>query len=74
MLNTAPDIPEITGPPKGKTGNELEYKITTNDPDGDNVYYCINWGENTSDVCIGPILQVTKSQLHIFGEIRVLIQ
>ena len=42
-LNRPPELPIITGPVKGKTGEEYDYKISTIDPDGDEIYYWIEW-------------------------------
>ena len=36
--NFPPDKPIINGPTRGKTGEEYSYKISTSDPNGDNVY------------------------------------
>ena len=52
--NNPPETPTINGPTKGKAGVEYDYIITTTDPDGDNVYYCIDWGDGSGEVCIGP--------------------
>jgi len=54
MPNSPPDIPTITGPLNGKINTEYTYRVVTNDPDGDDVYYCIDWGDGTDEVCIGP--------------------
>jgi len=43
--NNPPDTPTIEGPTNGKVGDTLEYIISTNDPDGDQVYYWISWFE-----------------------------
>jgi hypothetical protein len=42
--NTPPEIPTINGPTSGKTGITYEFKISTTDPDGQDVYYNIFWG------------------------------
>jgi hypothetical protein len=55
--NNPPDPPEITGPKKGKTGEELNYQITTSDPEEDAIHYyiSINDGENTGfEGWLGP--------------------
>ena len=54
MPNIAPLNPEIIGPASGRIKKEIEYKITTTDPDNDDVYYIIDWDENISEVTIGP--------------------
>jgi C1A family cysteine protease len=56
--NSQPENPKINGKVNGKNGTEYEYKISTIDPDGDNIYYYINWGdtfwEGRWDNWIGP--------------------
>jgi hypothetical protein len=54
MPNIAPDIPEIDGSTSGSPGVEYTYTIVTTDPDGDDVYYCIDWGDGTPEEWIGP--------------------
>ena len=52
-ISLPPIPPIITGPPKGKVGVATEYNFTTTDPDGDEVYYFIDWGDQTNS-SIGP--------------------
>jgi len=47
-INNPPNAPSITGETNGKTGKEYEYTFNATDPDGDNVKYNINWGDNTT--------------------------
>jgi len=54
IANEPPGKPIITGKTSGKSGIEYEYTFISTDPDGDNITYCIDWGDNTSEVCIGP--------------------
>ena len=49
-----PILPSITGPNSGTVGMQYNYTFVTTDPDGDNVYYAIDWGDNTSVNWIGP--------------------
>jgi hypothetical protein len=56
--------PTITGPANGKVGTAYDYNFTAIDPDGDQVYYLIDWGDNTKSEWIGPYSsgeQITKS-------------
>lgn len=41
--NNPPDTPTINGPTSGKVGETLEYILSTNDSDGDQVFYWISW-------------------------------
>jgi PKD domain-containing protein len=62
--NSAPSTPSINGPNSGKAGENHEYKFQSTDPEGDNVFYCIDWGDGTGEVCIGPFasgIQATAS-------------
>jgi len=53
-VSKAPSAPIITGESSGKPGIEYEYTFVSTDPEGDNIEYCIDWGDNTGEVCIGP--------------------
>ena len=52
--NSQPDAPSITGETNGKAGKEYEYSISGTDPDGDELYVIIHWGDNTSSELLGP--------------------
>ncbi|MCK4365422.1 MAG: immune inhibitor A [Thermoplasmatales archaeon] len=45
FLNDPPATPNIVGPPSGQVGQAYEYTFITTDPDGDQVYYYIEWGD-----------------------------
>ena len=44
-----PDTPVIDGPARGKKGVSYNFTFNSLDPDGDDVYYLINWGDETSN-------------------------
>jgi parallel beta-helix repeat protein len=44
--NKPPNKPEITGPTSGKAGVEHDYTFDTVDPNGDKIYFEINWDDN----------------------------
>jgi hypothetical protein len=52
--NQPPNTPNINGPSSGKIGNEYDYTFITIDPDGDDVYYLVDWGDGSVDEWIGP--------------------
>ena len=52
--NEAPDTPTIDGSTNGNTGIEYNYTFTVTDPDGDNLFYYISWGDGTYEEWIGP--------------------
>ena len=49
-----PSDPTIDGPTKYKPGVEYTYLISSTDPDGDQVYYYIDWDDGTNSGWIGP--------------------
>jgi len=54
--NEPPHAPSIFGPVQGKPDNEYEYFISSIDPNNDDVFFTINWGDNHSEQWIGPVL------------------
>jgi hypothetical protein len=53
--NSPPDIPgKPSGPTEGKTGIEIEFSTTTNDTDGDLIYYWFDWGNGENSGWVGP--------------------
>jgi len=54
--NTPPNSPDIDGPTSGKKGTEYNYTFVTADPEGQDVYYWIDWGDGTVEQngWIGP--------------------
>ncbi|GAH68460.1 unnamed protein product, partial [marine sediment metagenome] len=51
--NNSPSEPVITGTVNGEAGTEYEYVFVSIDPDNDNVYYYIDWGDNTHEDWFG---------------------
>jgi len=53
--NLPPTIPTIDGPNEGSPGIEYIFTLTSEDPDGgDDVYYYVDWGDDTNSGWIGP--------------------
>jgi hypothetical protein len=52
--NLPPFIPTITGEQKLKRNKEYEFKFKATDPDVDNIYYFVEWGDNTTTTWEGP--------------------
>jgi hypothetical protein len=52
--NSPPSKPEIEGPSDGITNTEYEFKFCSSDPDGDEITYCVDWGDGVGEVCLGP--------------------
>jgi CubicO group peptidase (beta-lactamase class C family) len=54
LENLPPETPDITGPNKGKADIEYAFYFISEDPDGDEIYYYINWGDGSIEEWIGP--------------------
>jgi hypothetical protein len=52
--NSAPIIPVISGPSSGKPKTEYDYTITTTDPDEEQIYYKMDWGDGDVTEWLGP--------------------
>ena len=49
LINMIPNNPTIIGPNCGKPDISYNFTFNTIDPDGDDVRYIIDWGDNTSE-------------------------
>ncbi len=59
-----PNIPKISGPKRGRVGTEIKYKFSAVDPESEELYYWIEWGDGTSIEWFGPYAsgnELTKS-------------
>ena len=54
LTNQQPDTPVINGPNSGKSGKSYSYNFVAEDPNGDDVYYEIDWGEGSVEPWDGP--------------------
>lgn len=52
--NQAPDPPTINGPISGDIGEELIYTFVSEDFEGDDLFYNINWGDGNTTDWFGP--------------------
>jgi len=52
--NDPPTVPIITGPASGEVSVSYEFTIVSTDPDGDDVYYYIDWDDGNVEDWIGP--------------------
>jgi pyrrolidone-carboxylate peptidase len=52
-LNEPPSSPLINGPTSGKVGQDYAYSIMSIDPEGDEIYYIIDWGVDQEEL-YGP--------------------
>jgi hypothetical protein len=53
-INSSPEKPNITGSTSGKPKIEHIYNFSSVDPEGNKVYYYIDWGDTTNTGWIGP--------------------
>jgi len=49
-----PKKPTINGPTSGAPEKEYQYKIKASDPDGDTIYYYVDWGDGSNSGWVGP--------------------
>jgi len=67
--NTAPNAPQIEGPNKGKIEKEYEFTISTDDNENDDLYFYVDWGDETSSGWVGPFASNEQVTLeHIWSE------
>jgi len=52
--NNPPLTPILTGPSTGQKEVPYNYTVTTTDPDNDNVFYFIDWGDGSNSGWVGP--------------------
>ena len=53
-INNAPGTPTIDGPTSGNIGTAYNYTFNSIDPDSDDVYYYIEWGDGLVEKWDGP--------------------
>ena len=54
VCNGPPDIPRINGPTSGKPDITYSFTFVSEDPNGDDVFYEIDWGDGQVDPWDGP--------------------
>ena len=52
--NYPPETPAISGQTSGSAGVDYDYTFVTIDPEGEDVYYFIDWGDDQFENWIGP--------------------
>jgi len=53
-VRSPPSKPDIDGPANGHFGEEYEYTFTAVDPEGDDIWYYVEWGDDSSSGWLGP--------------------
>jgi hypothetical protein len=59
--NAPPLAPTISGPSSGKPGNSYTFTFETTDPNGDDIYYYVDWGDGDFEDWDGPYSSGTGS-------------
>jgi len=54
LISEPPSIPTTSGPISGKAGVEYTYTFSASDPEGNDVYYWIDWGDTSYSRWLGP--------------------
>ncbi|UCF50603.1 MAG: VCBS repeat-containing protein [Thermoplasmatales archaeon] len=54
VYNNPPDVPDIDGPTNGPMGTLFTYTFNSIDPENDDVYYYIKWGDGNTEDWNGP--------------------
>jgi hypothetical protein len=66
--NDQPGTPIIDGPSSGNVGTKYYYNFTAIDPDGDQIKYIIEWGDNTTDTTDFYDSEITVTVSHTWSE------
>jgi hypothetical protein len=62
--NMNPEIPTISGPIIGGVGTLYEYFLFSTDPDGDDIYYYMDWDDGETSGWVGPYLSGETANLN----------
>ena len=54
LQDTAPTVPLIQGPTEGKPKVSYPYTVVAMDPEGDEIFYYVDWGDKTNLSWFGP--------------------
>jgi len=58
--NNPPDSPSIDGPTNGKPNQQYTFTFNAVDPDEDDLFYFIDWGDGNTEEWIGPYVSNEK--------------
>lgn len=61
--NQAPTTPTVTGPAKGKPGTNYTITMTSTDPETDQIYYFVDWGDGATTDWSGPFASGATASL-----------
>jgi hypothetical protein len=69
IQDTAPATPSVQGPAEGKPKVEYSYYVMTEDPEGDEIFYYVDWGDDTNLSWFGPFVSNENVSLsHTFAK------
>ena len=69
VINEPPSAPEIIGQINGSEGQSYNYNFVASDPEGQQIYYYIDWGDGQTIDWIGPYPSGTpQSFIHSWSE------
>ncbi len=54
MSNTPPGIPSLTGPSSGEVDVQYSFDVSCSDPNGDDVFYVVDWDDGSDLELFGP--------------------
>lgn len=60
----APNPPQIEGPTSGSPETVYSYQFSTIDPQNDDVFFMVDWGDDTAEGWIGPISSGEQIELN----------
>ncbi len=67
--NNPPNKPSIDGPSSARAGSEVSFILSATDPEGDDVFFCIDWGDESEEICLGPFQSdVGQTISHMWSE------
>ncbi len=67
--NQPPLAPQISGPHEGAPGTSYLFNFQTTDPQDDNIWYFIDWGDNSTSGWLGPYVSgYTLHTQHAWAE------
>ncbi len=73
-LNDPPSSPLINGPVRGLVGEEYTYSFYATDPNGDDIFFIIDWGDG-GETSIGPVpsgsVAYTNHTFYIMGTFTI---
>jgi hypothetical protein len=65
----SPTAPTIDGPKKGNVGLTYDYKFLSTDPNDDDIYYYVDWGNDINSGWVGPYVSGEELTLnHTWSE------